>query len=56
MSFFPTTAVQQRTYIDAVWCLTFCSGLIGVFVFDILQIPIYLLAHPGYGPAIINIH
>jgi len=52
--FFLTTALQQRKCVDAVECFTFCSGLIGVFVFDILQIPIYLLAPPGYGPAIIN--
>ena len=37
--FFPTTAVQQRQYVDAAGCGTFMSGLISFFVFDILQIP-----------------
>ena len=36
---FPTTAVQQRQHVDAVGCGTFFSGLISMFVFDILQIP-----------------
>jgi hypothetical protein len=36
---FPTTAVQQRQYVDAVGCPTYSSGLISIFVFDILQNP-----------------
>jgi hypothetical protein len=36
---YPTTAVQQTQHVDAVGCPTFSSGLISMFVFDILQIP-----------------
>jgi len=32
-------AVQQRQHVDALVCLTCFSGLIGVYVFDILQTP-----------------
>jgi len=32
-------AVQQRQHVYAVVCLTCFSGLIGVYVFDILQSP-----------------
>jgi hypothetical protein len=53
MSFFPTTEVQQSKCVDAVGCLAFCNGLIGVFVFDILQIP-SVLVPPGYRPAVIS--
>jgi hypothetical protein len=34
----PITAVQQRQHVDGVGCDMFFSGLISVFVFDILQI------------------
>jgi len=36
---FPATVVQQRQYVDAVGCRTYSSGLISMFVVDILQIP-----------------
>ena len=60
--FFPKTAVQRRQHVDVAGCRTFFfSGLISMFVFDILQIPsacsqIYCgccapnCAPPGYGP------
>jgi hypothetical protein len=35
---FPNTAAQQKQYVDTVWCHEFFSGLISMFVFDILQI------------------
>jgi hypothetical protein len=35
----PPTAVQQRQRVDAVGCSMFFSGLISMFVFDILHIP-----------------
>jgi hypothetical protein len=35
----PTTAVQQRQYVDRVRCRKLFSGLIIMFVFDILEIP-----------------
>jgi hypothetical protein len=35
---FRTMAVQQGQHVAAVGCHTFFSGLISVFVFDILQI------------------
>jgi len=34
-----TTAVQQRQHVGAAGCRAFFSGLIGIFVFDVLQIP-----------------
>jgi hypothetical protein len=37
---FLITAVQQRQLVDAVRCRKLFSGLIGMFVFGILQIPI----------------
>jgi hypothetical protein len=36
---FPTMAGQQRQHVDAIGCRTSFSGLISMFVFDILQIP-----------------
>ena len=37
---FPPTAIQQRQHADVVGCRAFFfSGLISMFVFDILQIP-----------------
>jgi len=31
--------VQKRQQTNAVWCCTFLSGLISMFVLDMLQIP-----------------
>ena len=49
---FTTAAVQQRQHVDAVGCHRLISGLIGVFVFDILLIPsgyILVCKPPDYG-------
>jgi len=37
--FWPVTAVEQRQPVDAARCLTFVNGLVGLFIFDIPQIP-----------------
>jgi hypothetical protein len=34
----PTTAVQQRQHVDAVGYRKFFSGLVSIFIFDILQV------------------
>jgi hypothetical protein len=36
---FPTPSVQQRQHMDAVGCHTFITGLISMFMFDIVQFP-----------------
>jgi hypothetical protein len=45
--------VQHRQYVNAVGIPTFFSGLIGMFVFDVLQIPSgcrKIAPPPNYGP------
>jgi len=52
----PLTVVQGEKHVDAVKCLTLFSGLINVFVFDILKIPsgctapLALSHSPSCGP------
>ena len=57
---FPATALQQRQCVDAVGCRTYSSGMISMFVSDILQIPAGCIQIcngcictplPPYGPA-----